>query len=296
MNDTDVLVALEQALPALRPAEQRIARAILASPSMVGDSTITQLAAACQTSTTSVARFVTALGFAGYPEMRVAVSAAVGRAQAERARFSVQESDVDPNDSAEQVVSKIAYQEVSAIEQTAKTIDLGVLDAVVDAIAAADRVDLFGAASSGLAAQDLQQKLHRIGLVSHSWTEPHLALTSAALLTPRSVAVAFSHSGLTLEANDVLRTAKATGATAVAVTNFPDSPLAEVADLTLTTAARETRFRSGAMSSRIVQLAVVDFLFVRIAQRRFDRLGTNLALTYEAVQSHRLTSGKRGRA
>lgn len=295
MNDTDVLVMLEQAVPRLRPAEQRIARAILESPSIVGDSTITQLAAACQTSTTSVARFVTALGFSGYPEMRVAFSTAVGRSQAERARFSVQESDVDPNDSAEQVVSKIAYQEVGAIEQTAKTIDLSVLDAVVDALDSADRIDLFGAASSGLAAQDLQQKLHRIGLVSHAWLEPHLALTSAALLTERSVVIAFSHSGLTVEAFHVLQTARATGATTVAVTNFPDSPLAEIADLALVTAARETRFRSGAMSSRIVQLAVVDFLFVRIAQRRFDRLGTNLKLTYEAVQSHRLTPGRRGR-
>ena len=295
VNDTDVLVALEQAIPALRPAEQRIARAILKSPSIVGDSTIVQLAAACQTSTTTVARFVTALGFTGYPELRVAVSAAVGRAQAERARFSVHESDVDPNDSAEQVVSKIAYQEVGAIEQTAKTIDLTVLDAVVDAIDTADRIDLFGVASSGLAAQDLQQKLHRIGLVSYCWLEPHLALTSAALLTERSVAIAFSHSGLTLEAYHVLQTAAGTGARTVAVTNFPDSPLAELADLSLITAARETRFRSGAMSSRIVQLAVVDFLFVRIAQRRFDRLGTNLQLTYEAVQSHRLTPGKRAR-
>lgn len=295
MNDTDVLVALEQALPGLRPAEQRIARAILESPSIVGDSTITQLAAACGTSTTTVARFVTALGFAGYPELRMAVSAAVGRAQAERARFSVHESDVDPNDSAEQVVAKIAYQEVGAIEQTAKTIDLTVLDAVVDALDAADRIDLFGVASSGLAAQDLQQKLHRIGLVSHCWLEPHLALTSAALLTDRCVAIAFSHSGVTLEAYQVLQTAAAAGATTVAVTNFPDSPLAEIADLTLITAARETRFRSGAMSSRIVQLAVVDFLFVRIAQRRFDRLGSNLQLTYEAVQGHRLTPGKRVR-
>lgn len=295
MNETDVLVMLEQAIPGLRPAEQRIARTILERPSIVGDSTISQMAAACQTSTTTVARFVTALRFEGYPEFRVAVSTAVGRSQAERARFSVAESDVDPTDSAEQVVSKIAYQEVSAIEQTAKTIDLAVLDAVVDALDAADRIDLFGVASSGLAAQDLQQKLHRIGLMSHSWLEPHLALTSAALLTERSVAIAFSHSGLTLEASDVLQTARATGAKTVAVTNFPDSPLAEIADLTLVTAARETLFRSGAMSSRIVQLAVVDFLFVRIAQRRFDRLGTNLQLTYEAVQSHRLAPGRRVR-
>ncbi len=293
--NTDVLMTLQQAMPTLRPAEQRIARAVLESPSVISGSTITKLAKYCETSSTTVARFVTALGFAGYPEFRMAVSAAVGREQAERARFSVQESDVDPNDSAEQVVSKIAYQEATAIEQTAKSLDLATLDAVVDAMDTADRIDLFGIASSGLAAQDLQQKLHRIGLVSHCWTDPHLALTSAALLTARSVSITFSHSGLTLETNHVLEVARATGARTVAITNFPDSPLAELADLTLTTAARETRFRSGAMSSRIAQLALVDFLFVRIAQRRFDRLGTNLELTYEAVQSHRLSPGRRSR-
>jgi len=293
--NTDVLMALQQAMPALRPAEQRIARAVLDSPSALSGATITQLAKSCGTSPTTVARFVAALGFSGYPEFRMAVSAAVGREQAERARFSVQQSDIDPNDSAEQVVSKIAYQEATAIEQTAKSLELPALDAVVDAIDSAERIDLFGIASSGLAAQDLQQKLHRIGLVSHCWLDPHLALTSAALLTAKSVAIAFSHSGLTLETNHVLETANAAGATTVAITNFPDSPLAELADLTLTTAARETRFRSGAMSSRIAQLALVDFLFVRIAQRRFDRLGTNLELTYEAVQSHRLQPGRRPR-
>ncbi|MBO9577188.1 MAG: MurR/RpiR family transcriptional regulator [Microbacteriaceae bacterium] len=291
----DVLMALEQAIPALRPAEQRIARFVLDAPDALGDSTITQLAKQCGTSPTTVARFVAALGFSGYPEFRFAISAAVGLEQGRRARFSVEERDVDPNDSVEQVVSKIAYQEVSAIEQTAKSLDLAVLDAVVEAIDTADRIDLFGIASSGVAAQDLQQKLHRIGLLSHCWLDPHLALTSAALLTPESVLIAFSHSGLTVETNDVLETARASGARTVAITNFPDSPLAEIADLTLTTAARETRFRSGAMSSRIAQLALVDILFVRIAQRRFDRLGANLERTHAAIQSHRLAPGKRPR-
>lgn len=292
----DVLTSLEQALPTLRPAEQRIARVVLDAPSILRDSTIAQLAKSCGTSSTTVARLVTALGFSGYPEFRMAVSTAVGRDQAERARFAVEESDIDPSDSVEQVVSKIAYQEVNAIERTANSLDLATLDRVVDALDAADRIDLFGVASSGLAAQDLQQKLHRIGLLSYSWLDPHLALTSAALLTPHSVSIGFSHSGLTVEVNDVLDVAKASGALTVAVTNFPDSPLAELADLTLTTAARESRFRSGAMSSRIAQLALVDFLFVRVAQRRFDRLGVNLARTHAAIQGHRLPPGRRMRS
>jgi len=290
--NADVLVRLQQELPTLRPAEQRIARAVLQSPAIISDSTISQLAQRCGTSPATVARFVSTLGFAGYPEFRMAVSTAVGREQAERARFSVQQSDIDPDDSAAQVVSKIAYQEVSAIEQTVESIDLEVLDAVVAAIDQAGRIDLFGIASSGLAAQDLQQKLHRIGLISHCWPDPHLALTSAALLTAGSVALGFSHSGLTMETNHVLETAKRAGATTVAITNFPDSPLAETADFALITAARETRFRSGAMSSRIAQFALVDCLFVRIAQRRFGQLGTNLELTYEAVQSHRISPAR----
>jgi len=49
------------------------------------------------------------------------------------------------------------------------------------------------------------------------------------------------------------------------VTNFPWSPITEVADFVLITVARETAFRSGAMTSRIAQLTVVDCLFVTLA-------------------------------
>ena len=37
----------------------------------------------------------------------------------------------------------------------------------------------------------------------------------------------------------------------------------------LTTAARETTFRSGAMASRLAQLTVVDCVFVGVAQRTY---------------------------
>lgn len=61
---------------------------------------------------------------------------------------------------------------------------------------------------------------------------------------------------------------------------FPKSPLAEMADLVLTTtAAGETTFRSGAMSSRLAQLIVVDCLFVAVAQRSYAETGAALEST-----------------
>ena len=81
--------------------------------------------------------------------------------------------------------------------------------------------------------------------------------------------------------------AAARGATTVALTNFPQSPLAQAADLVLTTSARETPFRSGATVSRIAQLALVDCLFVAVAQRTYDAAAEALQETYTAVQRRR---------
>ncbi|MCL2584765.1 MAG: RpiR family transcriptional regulator, partial [Streptosporangiales bacterium] len=60
------------------------------------------------------------------------------------------------------------------------------------------------------------------------------------------------------------------------------------ADHVLLTAARETAFRSGAMTSRIAQLTVVDCLFVTLAQ--LDYPGTMQALerTFNAAQAKRV--------
>jgi DNA-binding MurR/RpiR family transcriptional regulator len=63
--------------------------------------------------------------------------------------------------------------------------------------------------------------------------------------------------------------------------------VAAEADLILTTAARETTFRAGSMSSRISQLAVIDCLFVGVAQQSYDRTVSALGRTYRAIRSRR---------
>ncbi len=60
---------------------------------------------------------------------------------------------------------------------------------MIDALVAARRVDVYGVGASGFVALDFQQKLHRIGRVAFAWPDPHMALTSAALLDPGDVAV-----------------------------------------------------------------------------------------------------------
>jgi DNA-binding MurR/RpiR family transcriptional regulator len=290
----DVLSNVRQALPRLSSSEARVAEAIIADPTVVVDLTITDLAHLCGTSLSTVARFCQTLGYTGYREFRMEVATSISREAAERDRFGLADSDINPDDSASEVVAKIAFHEVLAIEQTAQGLDVAVLDRVVGAIAGAGHVDLYGFGASGLTAQDLQQKLARIGISAFCSVDVHLALVSAALRKPTDVAIGISHTGLTTETTQALEVARDAGATTVAITNSPESPVAELADFVLTTRARESSYRMGAMSSRIAQLALVDFLFVRIAQRRGDDVTDPLQRTFEVTKTHRINTRRTG--
>ncbi|HTZ26424.1 MAG TPA: MurR/RpiR family transcriptional regulator [Streptosporangiaceae bacterium] len=286
MHTPQTLLAHVRALtPNLAPAEQRVAAAVVSDPGGVAAKTISELAESCRTSGTTVIRFCRAMGFPGYPELRLALAAA---AQAGRAvGWGNIGSDIGPHDTLDEIVKKIAHADARAVEETAAQLDAGTLAEVVDAVVGARRIDIYGIGASAFVALDLQQKLHRIERIVYAWPDPHSAVTSAALLRRGDVAIGISHTGTTADTVGSLTEARSRGAATVAITNFPRSSIARAADYVLTTAARETTFRSGAMASRIAALTVVDCLFVAVAQRNYKQTLRALERTYAAVQARR---------
>jgi DNA-binding MurR/RpiR family transcriptional regulator len=287
----DVLVTIRALLPSLAPVEQRVARQVLADPFGTALQAISELAASCDTSATTVIRFCRAIGLRGYPELRIALAAAA--AHADRAAGAEPSHDIMPGDDPATIAQKIARADARAVTDTARHLDIEVLVQVVGVLDTARRIDIYGVGASGYVALDLQQKLQRIGKPAFAWPDPHMAITSAALLGPADVAVALSHTGTTADTIDALREAGGNGARTVAITNFPRSPIAAAADFVLLTAARETAFRSGAMTSRIAQLTVVDCLFVVLAQHDLPGSREALERTFEAAQAKRTRRGRR---
>ncbi|WP_067968611.1 MurR/RpiR family transcriptional regulator [Nocardiopsis trehalosi] len=287
------VLRIRSLLPSLAPAEQRVAQRIIDDPERVAASSITQLAKDCATSEATVIRFCRTIDFTGYRELRLTLATEAGQARGARSGDRELASDISPDDTLVTVVQKIAYTDARAVEETGAQLDVDVLHTVVTAMAAARRTDIYGVGASAFVAADLQQKLHRIGLTSFAWSDTHVMRTSAALLGADDVALAVSHSGTTIDTIDALAEAKRRGATTVAVTNFPRSAISEAADHVLTTAARETTFRSGATASRLAQLTVIDCLFVGLAQSRYTDSRTALETTYDAVRGLRVGDERR---
>lgn len=288
--DLGILITIRSLLPNLAPVERRVAQAVLDDPAGVAWRNISELASSCGTSATSVVRFCRAIGLRGYPELRLALAGATAHDDSSSVTAA---SEIDPDDDAAAITKKIAYADAKAVTDTASHLDIETLEKAVHALASAKRIDIYGVGASGYVALDLQQKLQRIGKPAFAWPDAHMAITSAALLGPDDVAVALSHTGTTADTIDALREAGGHGARTVAITNFPRSPITVGADFVLLTAARETAFRSGAMTSRIAQLTVVDCLFVVLAQHELPASRVALERTFEAAQAKRRRTRRR---
>lgn len=286
MDNIPITVLLRGSLDQIQPSMRRVAEAVLADPHRAAGMTIVKLAAECGVSQSTVVRLCHELGLEGYRQFRLALATERGLREADRANRP--NGDITEGDSLAEVIQKIAYADARAVEDTARSLSVQELEAVVEAIVTADRVDIYGAGASGFVAADLQQKLYRIGRIAFCHPDPHIALTSAALLGPGDVAIGISHTGLTIDTIDALTLAREMGALTVAITNAPSSAVARVADRVLVTAARETTFRSGATASRLAQLTVVDCVFVAVAQRTYTKSQSALEATRSAVRTRRL--------
>lgn len=283
-----ILARIRSAIPELRPSERAIAEVVLADPATVATLPIGELAERCKTSTTTVVRFYKKIGYGGYSEFRLDLARESTRESVANNVPAEFYEDIDRSDSLRDVVAKIAFNGTMSIADTAQLVDFEALGQAVEAISAAVKTDIFGVGAAALVGQDFQQKLHRIRKVSYSWSEAHAAWTSAALLDSSCVVLAISHSGTTSDTVEFAKIAREAGATTIAITNHANSPLGQVADIVLSTAARETPFRPGALGSRIAQMILIDCLFVGVAQNSYEESITALRKTHAAIQPRRL--------
>jgi DNA-binding MurR/RpiR family transcriptional regulator len=137
--------------------------------------------------------------------------------------------------------------------------------------------------------QDLHSKLMRINKNSYFATDHHSQLTYAASTTAQDVAVLISMSGTTSEVLEILSLVKKEQTPTIALTKYSKTPLAANTDTVLYISAPEITMRSGAMSSRLAQLMVIDALFTAVAHMDYDAVAVSLEKSHESIRSHRVS-------
>jgi DNA-binding MurR/RpiR family transcriptional regulator len=262
------LVRVRSIYDTLPRSERKVADYVLNYAEDVIHASVTNLAQVLEVSESTVVRFCQRLGYQGYPEFKILLARDLG------APFRVTYDTLDPRDDVATVVRGTFQILTQALNDTLAALDPCRVDQVVDLLLKAHHVFLFGCGGSGGSAQIAYQKMLRLGLPCFVCIDPHTQTLLAGMATGRDVVIGISYSG---NNEDVVRAMRVAGdrcAHTVALTNYPASPAAKMADLVLLTGAAETPLVSESGPSRVVQLAVIDVLctYYLLRQRNLGTL------------------------
>jgi RpiR family transcriptional regulator, repressor of rpiB and als operon len=268
-------------LPSLTPLEGKVAADILARKDINEDMPLREIAEGSGVSEAMVVKVAKKLGFAGFREFRRGLVDYYGSDTA------ALHSEISEDDTSGEIVQKVFRTAMQALEETFAILDLEAFDRAVEFLHRARQRDFYGLGGSAQIARDVAHKFLRIGIRATVFDDAHMMMMSAALLGPDDVAVAFSHSGNTTAVLDAVELARKNGARTIAVTNYPDSPVARIVDVVLCSTAQNSPLLGENATARIAQLNLLDALFVAIAQRDRKAADLNLSRTMRAVQSKR---------
>jgi RpiR family carbohydrate utilization transcriptional regulator len=277
-NQTPVLRTIRSKFNEMTNIQQQIARYILDQPVRVLKMSITQLTKATDAkSESAIVRFYKALGFSGYNDFRVDLATEIAGKS-----FYYTYDDITIEDDVETVKEKMFQGTMRILHENMTALHRDVLQSAVEILESARRIIFLGYGTAGIVAFDGFFKFSELGFDCHYSSDPHV---NAILLTETKegdVIFCVSYSGenrdILIQANRAKPLAKIIG-----LTGSLDSPLGEIADICIPTISEEKNYRTDVMITRLVQLSVVDTLFVAVGLRKGPQVMERLTRTRHAL-------------
>ena len=246
----------------LSPTQKQIADFVLSHSEQVILLSLSDLADKCSTSETTILRFLRKLGFSSYQVFKVKMAQDVSSHSGQAIYEEIQVGDT-----LAQVRQKVVTSTMNSIQDLDNMISTELIDEVASAILKADRILLCGIGSSGVIAIDAFHKFLRLGLNVSHYNDSHFMGIACSQAGSQTLAFAISHSGESVDIIDSLALAKQNGATTALITSYIHSSATKQEDFILLSSSNETKFRSDAMISRILQLVIIDILYVTVMLR-----------------------------
>ncbi|MBL0149248.1 MAG: MurR/RpiR family transcriptional regulator [Ideonella sp.] len=263
-----MLERVKASMPALPPAEQRVARLLLADPRSFATLPITELAARSHVSKPTVVRFCRSVGYDGLADFKLKLAGTVNEG------VPFVHRAVDEDDKPGDLIVKVIDNAVAAMLKYRNNAAGHAFEQAIEALTKAGRehkrIEFYGVGNSGIVAQDAQLKFFRMGANTIACSDGHVQVMSATMLGPGDCAVVISNSGRSRDLIDAADIARRKGATVIVIT-ASGSPLATLAQsahqILLAADHPEDYERYSPMVSRLLHLTIVDILTTGVALR-----------------------------
>ncbi|ASM76052.1 transcriptional regulator [Vitreoscilla filiformis] len=263
-----MLDRIRASIPALPPAEQRVAKLVLQDPRGFASMPVGDLAERAHVSKPTVVRFCRSVGYDGLADFKLKLAGVVNEG------VPFVHRAVDEDDKPSDIIVKVIDNAVSALLKYRNDAASHAFERAMAAMTTSGqqhgRVEFYGVGNSGFVAQDAQLKLFRLGVNSVALSDGHVQVMSATMLGEKDCAIIISNSGRSRDLIDVAEIVLKKGATLIAIT-ASGSPLArltlESGQILLAADHPEDHERYSPMVSRMLHLMIIDILTTGVALR-----------------------------
>lgn len=240
----------------LSKKEKAIADFILENSDEIGDDSISDVARKIGVADSTLFQFAKKLGYQGFKDFKIAILTSDTSKS-----YSIHES-ISGEDNELEMAYKVFDSNIQTIRDSKALLNKVDLQLAGDIIYNSRILTFFGLGASGVVAEDGFHKFLRSPVNCQHSFDYHNQLIMASLMTEEDSAILISHTGLTVEMLHIAKLIKRRKGKLIAITSYPYSELAKLADVVFISTAEETVYRSEALSTRITQLTILDALYV----------------------------------
>ena len=260
----DMIDRLNQSGKRLSKGHRKIAQYIVEHYEKAVFMTASKLGESVGVSESTVVRFASAMGYEGYPQLQRSLQELVSHRLTANQRFEMS-TEIDPREA----LGVVLKSDVQNLRATMEQMDAAVFEDVVNRLLSARAIYIMGLRSAAPLAQFMGYYLNyifdNVHLVSSGATD---VFEEISKLKENDVLVGISFPRYSTRTLEAMRFAKRCGAQVVAITDGPMSPLADMADATLTARTDMASF----VDSLAAPLSLINALLVALGLHRKDAL------------------------
>lgn len=286
----DFLQRIQERYSSLRKSERIVADYLREHAGTRLSLSITELAQTLGLSEATISRVSRALGYSGFPDLKLSLA----EGAVSRGSFSNIPAEIDQTDTLIGTSAKLANLLSTSIQGTQRMLDTERIDRCIRAIRSAKKVVLAGVGGAAAICDEAAHLFMKAGLDAVASSDHYSQVVLAANLGPGAVMIGVSHTGTTMGIASALMLARENGATTIAMTSDPASPVARAAATTLVTwnsATPSVPLYGDFLEGRISQLYLVDLLYIGLLFEQDSNRADKLKQTATALENYYQRSG-----
>ncbi len=275
MNN-DLLQKIEHDMQSFSKGQKRIGNFIIEHYEKAAYMTAARLGETVGVSESTVVRFATEVGFEGYPQLQKHLQELIRNRLTTIQRMEIIDEQLAGSD----LLTKVMTLDLERIKRTLEGLDRASFDSAIDAIINAKSLYILGIRSSNILANFLTFYFNHIFPNVHNVSNNSSSETFEQMLRVKQgdVLIAFSFPRYSRRTLKAAQFAKSCGVTVIAITDSPDAPLAEVADIMLLARSDMASF----VDSLVAPLSLVNALIVSVGLQKKQEISQTYA-TLETI-------------